>query len=120
MNNSVRGVVLNQNVEFEGLTLLGGGMFVHVGDGVSPMADVQITLASVTSSGNAIVNGYLKSKSSVSLGGGIMAVISSGSSLTASGISLIQVNVSNNIGKYGLLCAVTLVSSLLVGCVDIE
>jgi hypothetical protein len=94
----VLGVVLNEdlNVVFEGLTLLGGGMFVHVGNSGSPMAAVQITLASVTSSGNAIVNGYLKSP--VSRGGGLMAVISSGSNLTASSVSLAHVNVSNNTG----------------------
>jgi hypothetical protein len=114
VNNSVLGVVLNENVAFGGLALLGGGMFVHVGDGVSPMADVQITLASVTSSGNAIVNGKLWRPFNRGGGGGIMAVISSGSTLTASGISLNQVNVCNNTGTCSMICA------LLVGCVDIE
>jgi hypothetical protein len=82
------------------LGLLGGGRFVHIGGGVSPMVDVAITLSSIVSSGNTIVNGW---PDGLSLGGGLMAVISSGSNLTASGISVLNVSVSNNTGMAVLL-----------------
>jgi hypothetical protein len=87
--------VSDQNQLFDGLSLVGGGMFVHIGGGVSPMVDVDITLSSIVSSGNTIVSEWLDCLFS---GGGIMAVISSGSNLTSSGISVLNVNVSNNTG----------------------
>lgn len=97
VNNSVAGVLQDQNAAFRGLTLVGGGIFVHVG-GTSAVTDARVSVMDVVAAGNHVGSQYNVN------GGGVMTVISSGSEEVAmSSIDLTNVTVTNNTGT-AMLC----------------
>lgn len=97
VNNTVQGMVSDQNTDFRKLTLVGGGILVHVGGGVALVDGLQITMSSVMAAGNTLNNNENEVRIIVK-SGGILATVSSASDLVESGISVANMTVSNNTG----------------------